>query len=135
MMGSRALLRGVGYAACVAVLTVAVILEAGVGWAQNFGAPLERFVRLEWEPGTTRSGRPTVIGTVYNDHPGLWLVNVRLLVEELDTSGQPVGRTIGYVNDEVPPKRRGYFEVRTPATGAAYRVTLLHFELARRTGP
>lgn len=105
----------------------AVILGTSVGWAQNFGAPLDRFFRLEWEAEQARSGQRVVTGYLYNDH-GLWADNVRLLVEVLDPAGRVVAKTIGYVNGWVPPKGRAYFEVLVPAGGVAYRVTVQSFD-------
>jgi hypothetical protein len=116
---------------CAAVVLLVVLLGASAGWAQDFGAPRDRYFRLDWEAGQPRCGRPTVTGTIFNDHPGLWLVNVRLLVEELDASGRPVSRTVGYVNDEAPPKRRAYFEVWVPVAAATYRVTVQSFDFRR----
>ncbi|MBI3029188.1 MAG: hypothetical protein HYY64_06730 [Candidatus Rokubacteria bacterium] len=94
----------------LAAMLGAVILGTSVGWAQNFGAPLDRFFRLEWEAEQTRTGQRVVTGYVYNDH-GLWADNVRLLVEVLDPAGRMVAKTTGSVNGWVPPKGRAYFWV------------------------
>lgn len=113
------------YGKIVAVVLTALLLGTAAGWAQNFGAPLDRFFRLEWEAGLARGGQGVVSGYLYNDH-GLWADNVRLLVEVLDSSGRMVASPVGYIHGWVPPKGRAYFEVRVPgpASGGHYRVTV-----------
>ena len=116
------------YRGIVAAVTAAAVMSGvGAGWAQNFGAPLDRFFRLEWEVAKGRQGRPAVIGYIYNDR-GLRADNVRLLVEELDASGRAVGSTIGYVNGDLPARGRAFFEVPVPTAGATYRVTVHSFD-------
>ncbi len=109
------------------VMAVAVMSGAGAGWAQSFGAPLDRYFRLEWEVAKGRHGRPAVTGYIYNDR-GITAGDVRLLIEELDTSGRAVGHTIGYVNGDVPPRGRAFFEIPVPTAGATYRVTVHSFD-------
>lgn len=111
------------HAKIIAAVLTAVLLGTGVGWAQNFGAPPDRFFRLEWEAEQARAGQRVVTGHVYNDHV-LWADNVRLLVEVLDHAGRVVAKTIGYVHRWVPPSGRAYFWVPVPPDGAAYRVTV-----------
>lgn len=106
------------YARSAAALMVAVIFGTGVGWAQTL---YERHFRLEWEAGQARNGRPTVTGYLYNTHPTLAARSIQLLVEQLDPSGQVVSKTLKYVDDEIPPAGRAYFEVPVPAA-ATYRV-------------
>ena len=80
-------------------------------------------IRLEWEAGTTREGKPVIQGHVLNDHS--WAAaNVRLLVETLDSSGAVVARTQGFVHGLVQFSDRAYFEVPLKARGASYRVTV-----------
>ncbi len=111
------------------LLLAAELLGPGSGWAQNFGATArEPYIRLEWQLGSGRRGAPLVTGFVYNNY-GEPLANVRLSIEEVDASGGTVSRTIGYVDGLVPPKGRLYFETSVPRAGAAYRVTILHFDL------
>ena len=106
-----------------AVMAVAVLSGAGVGWTQNFGTTLDSYLRLEWEAGPTRGGSPTISGYVYNGR-GLPAENVRFLAEALDSSGQVVGKDVVYVNGQVPAFNRAYFEARVPAGGTTYRFTL-----------
>jgi hypothetical protein len=106
------------------------LLSPGAGWAQNFGAAArEPYIRVEWHLGESRRGGPLVSGFVYNNY-GEPLGNVRLSIEEVDAAGSSVSRTIGYVDGPVPPKGRLYFETSVPRAGAAaYRVTILYFDL------
>lgn len=80
-------------------------------------------IRLDWEAGTRRGGKPVIQGYVYNDH-GRPAADVQLLVETLDASGAVVARTIGFVLGVVQFNSRAYFEVPLRAAGASYRVTV-----------
>jgi hypothetical protein len=84
---------------------------------------IDERVRLDWEAGATRAGKPVIRGYVLNAH-GRPAANVRLLVETLDGSGVVVARTIGFVPGVVQFNDRAYFEVPLKAPGASYRVTV-----------
>jgi len=84
-------------------------------------------IRLDWEAGTKRGGKPVIQGYVYNDH-GRPAVDVHLLVETLDASGAVTARTIGFVVGAVQFNDRVYFEVPLEATGASYRVSVTSFD-------
>jgi hypothetical protein len=79
-------------------------------------------LRVEWEQRERGSGA-VVSGYVYNK--GGWTaVQVTVLAEGLDGSGQRVSSTIGNVMGTVPAFGRAYFEMRVPRA-AAYRVGVL----------
>ena len=84
-------------------------------------------IRLDWEVGTTRGGRPVIQGYVYNDY-GRPASDVQLLVETLDASGAVIGRTVGFVRGVVQLNDRTYFEVPIKVTGASYRVSVTGFD-------
>lgn len=84
-------------------------------------------LRLDWEPGTRRGGKPVIQGYVYNDY-GRPASDVHLLVETLDGSGAVIARTIGFVQGTIQFNDRIYFEVRLKAPGASYRVTVTSFD-------
>jgi hypothetical protein len=84
-------------------------------------------LRLDWEAGTRRGGRPVIQGYVYNDY-GRPAADVRLLVETLDAAGGVVARSIGFVRGVVNFNDRVYFEVPLKAAGASYRVTVTSFD-------
>lgn len=84
-------------------------------------------IRLDWEVGTTRGGRPVIQGHVYNDY-GRPASDVQLLVETLDASGAVIGRTVGFVRGVVQLNDRTYFEVPIRVTGASYRVSVTGFD-------
>jgi hypothetical protein len=113
-------------ALAVAAAVSAVVASGGAGTpATAVSAPsgYDARIRLEWEAGTTRDGRPVIQGHVLNDHS--WAAaNVRLLVETFDGSGAVVARTHGFVHGLVQFGDRAYFEVPLKAPGAAYRVTV-----------
>lgn len=90
---------------------------------RDFGAPVTGYFRLEWTVEEGRSGRPAVVGYIHNAND-FWASGLHLLVEELSSSGAPVSQTVGYVDSDVPPGGRAYFEVRVPKPDAAYRATV-----------
>ncbi len=106
----------------VAALVVLVI-GAGAAWTQD----VTRYLRPEWEVGKGRRGQAVISGYLYNDF-GLPAVRVQLRVEVLDASGRTVGETTAYIDREVPPHGRAYFEAPLPRAGAAYRVTVYFFD-------
>jgi hypothetical protein len=86
-------------------------------------ANASQYFRIEFKNGKDRKGRDTVWGYIYNDR-GQGSARVRLLVETLDASGNPIAQEIDYVDTEIPLFQRGYFEARPKTPGASYRVTI-----------
>jgi hypothetical protein len=84
-------------------------------------------LRLDWEAGTRRGGKPVIQGYLYNDY-GRPATDIHLLVETLDASGAVTARTIGFVVGVVQFNDRVYFEVPLKAAGASYRVTVTSFD-------
>jgi hypothetical protein len=115
------------------VLAMAAILPLGPigmpGPAAAVSAPsgIDARIRLDWEVGTRRGGKPVIKGYVYNDY-GRPATDIHLLVETLDASGAVVARTIGFVVGAVQFNDRVYFEEPLKATGASYRVTVTSFD-------
>ena len=105
------------------VLSVAHVPAVGVTTPSGIDPRL----RLEWEAGQGRGGRPVITGYIYNDY-GRAAVNVRLLAETLDGSGHVVDRAIGFVPGHVPVFNRNYFSVPLKTAGAGYRITVTSFE-------
>lgn len=115
-------------------ISALVLVVAALAAAASVGVPapalavtapsgFDSRIRLDWEPGTGRGGRPVIQGYVLNDY-GRSAANVRLLVETLDSSGAVVARSPGFVHGLVQFNDRAYFEVPLKATGASYRVTV-----------
>jgi hypothetical protein len=103
------------------LLTVLLGVPAG---AQLAGRSTESDLRVEWSADEDGRGRLVVSGYVYNDRAGSYATGVRLRVEALDSAGQTVASTTGYVLGDVPPSNRSYFEVKAPAKAAGYRVSV-----------
>lgn len=80
-------------------------------------------IRLDWEVGAGRGGRPVIRGYAYNDY-GRPASDVHLLVETLDASGAVVARNIGFVRGIVQLHDRSYFEVPLKVSGVSYRVSV-----------
>lgn len=93
----------------------------------------QQYFRIESSGGTDKRGRPQVSGYVYNDR-GNANAKVRLTVESLDASGNPVGSQIVYVDDEVPLRNRAYFETTPRTPGASYRVSIFSGDWTRLGG-
>jgi hypothetical protein len=114
-------------------VAVAIMMTAGPGGvgAQNFGTSAlgAQYFRVDTEPATTTRGRIVLRGYVYNLSP-FDVGNVRLSVESLDASGQPVGTaTTGWVNGDIQINGRRYFEVPVRTAAPVYRVSVESFEV------
>jgi hypothetical protein len=71
----------------------------------------------------SRRGRPVVAGYVHNKRP-LQATHVQLRVEALNAAGAVVASGVRFLDRDINPNDRVYFEVAPPAEGAAYRVTV-----------
>ncbi|HJV57502.1 MAG TPA: FxLYD domain-containing protein [Methylomirabilota bacterium] len=111
----------------MAVLALAAGSPARPAAALSATSSVDARIRLDWEVGTTRGGRPVIQGYVYNDY-GRPASDVQLLVETLDASGAVIGRTVGFVRGVVQLNDRTYFEVPIKVTGASYRVSVTGFD-------
>lgn len=113
--------------ATMAVLALAAGSPVRPAAALSATSSVDARIRLDWEVGTTRGGRPVIQGYVYNDY-GRPASDVQLLVETLDASGAVIGRTVGFVRGVVQLNDRTYFEVPIRVTGASYRVSVTGFD-------
>lgn len=104
-------------------LALGTLSPTGPAAALSAASTVDPRVRLDWEAGTGRGGRPVIQGYVYNDY-GRPASDVRLLVETLDGSGAVIGRSIGFVRGVVQLNDRAYFEVPVKIPGASYRVSV-----------
>jgi hypothetical protein len=111
------------------LLAALALLPLGVGStptpAQALGATstVDSRIRLDWQVGTARGGRPVIQGYVYNDY-GRPASDVRLLVETLDASGAVIARHPGFIRGVVQLNDRAYFELPISTPGASYRVSV-----------
>jgi len=110
------------------ILGAALLILAGTPSALATISPsgIDARLRLDWEVGQTRGGHPEVQGYVINDYmrPAM---NVRLLVETLDSNGQATDRAYGFVVGAVPALSRAPFVVPLKAGGASYRITVTDY--------
>ena len=113
--------------ATMAVLALAAGSPVRPAAALSAAASVDARIRLDWEVGATRGGRPVIQGYVYNDY-GRPAADVQLLVETLDAAGAVIGRTVGFVRGVVQLNDRAYFEVPIKVTGASYRVSVTGFD-------
>ncbi|HEY7038539.1 MAG TPA: hypothetical protein VID28_06805 [Methylomirabilota bacterium] len=106
-----------------AVLALATLGPAGPAGALGASSTVDARIRLDWQVGTGRGGRPVILGHIYNDY-GRPASDVVLLVETLDGSGAVVGRTYGFVRGVVQLNDRAYFEIPLKTSGPSYRVSV-----------
>jgi hypothetical protein len=117
----------------VILLTLVLLAGSGASLALAVSSPsgIDGRLRFDWEPAKGRAGRPMISGYLYNDY-GVAAMNVRLLVETLDASGQVVTRTLGFVQGIVPGFNRTYFNVPLDKEGVSYRIAVTSFEWRAR---
>ena len=106
-----------------AVLTLATLGPAGPAGALGASSTVDSRIRLDWQVGTGRGGRPLIQGHIYNDY-GRPASDVVLLVETLDGSGAVVGRAYGFIRGVVQLNDRAYFEIPVKTSGTSYRVSV-----------
>ena len=113
----------------LAIIGAFLLALAAGGGAEAVSSPsgIDPRLRLDWEAGQRKSGRPEITGYVYNDY-GRAAVHVRLLVEALDGSGQVIDRTYGFVFGAVLGFGRTPFAVVLRNEGASYRISVTSFE-------
>jgi len=123
--------------ACAVVAMLAQACAGGVMQSTSSGSAaqsppsygiygLDSYFKVEWQ-ADERGGKPTISGYVTNQW-GLGMRKVRLRVEALDAAGSVTASYIGYVNGDVTPGSRVYFEVPVQAKAPNYRVTVLSFD-------
>ena len=113
--------------AMVAVLALGPAVMPAPALAIPTAQGIDSRLRLDWEAGTKRNGKPVIQGYLYNDY-GRPASDVHLLVETLDASGTVIAKTIGFVQGTVQFNDRIYFEVPLKAPGASYRVNVTSFD-------
>jgi hypothetical protein len=88
------------------------------GWERYFTVNSETF---------ERRGQPHVGGYVVSNY-GAPAWRVQLLVDALDSSGRVVEQRVEWLNGDVAPFSRRYFEVPAPQGATAYRVRVFAFD-------
>jgi hypothetical protein len=113
----------------VLAVTLALLLPASPAPAAPISGPsgANQFLRFEYEIGKDRKGRPEIEGYLYNDYMRA-AINVRLVVETLDASGQVTDSALAYIPGLVPLLTRTYFVVPIKHPGASYRLRVVNYE-------
>jgi hypothetical protein len=112
------------------ILPVGALYPTDPAAALSATSSVDARIRLDWEVGT-RHGRPVIEGWAYNDY-GRAAMDVRLLVETLDASGNVIARDFGFVFGTVGSNGRTYFEVPLKRPGASYQVRVTAFDWTPR---
>jgi hypothetical protein len=92
-------------------------------------ATLDTYFNVDWQVVRGPRG-PVVEGFVYNRY-GQATDRMRLDIEQLDGTGNVVGRTTTWVMGGVPPNGRTWFSAPVP-DAAGYRVDILSFDWVGR---
>ncbi len=113
----------------LALALLLLILPACPAPAAAISSPsgIHPLLRFEWEVAQDRKGRPEIEGYLYNDYMRA-AINVRLVVETLDASGQVTHTTLAYIPGLVPLLTRTYFVVPIKHPGASYRLRMVNYE-------
>ena len=93
---------------------------------QPLVAGWERFFKLTWTVGE-RKGQPVVAGHIYNNW-GFAAANMRLLVDELDASGQAIDQRLSWLGFTLTPGTTAPFEIRVAHRTPNYRVSVFAFD-------
>ena len=91
------------------------VTTAVLGW--------ESWLHVDWTPPTGG----VIDGYVYSKK-GSPIINVSLLAQALDASGNVVGQKLEWVPGTVPGLQRTYFRIPNMPAGAQYRVSVWAFE-------
>ena len=92
-----------------------------------------RMLRIEWKPVTETWGPPRLEGHSYNDST-YRIGSIRLRLETLAGSNQPVGQTLVWVYVTVPARGQAAFSLRRPSSGEGFRLSVESFVLIAREG-
>ena len=118
---------------CIRMMVAMGLLALGPAWAGAGGVDQDKF-RMEWEPRLIGGRAPAVQGYVEN-HSRLRVGDVRLRIDSLDTAGQVVGESFGWVIGDVPASGRAFFVIRVTVPGATYRVTVESYDAMSESVP
>ena len=91
------------------------VTTAIVGW--------ERWLRLDWS-----ANGPLIDGYVYSNY-GSPIIDVQLLAQALDGSGNVVGQKIEWVPGVLPGLQRKYFRIPGMPAAQSYRVSVWAFNI------
>ena len=109
-----------------AVLAPSTSVPAADGPLTTLVIGWERYFTLSWTIGE-RGGRPVVTGKIYNNW-GFAAANVRLLVDELDASGQIVDQKLGWLGFTLTPGTTAPFEIPVAHATPNHRVSVFAFD-------
>ena len=106
------------------VMPSATVTTAIQGW--------EHYFRLDYAAQDARDGR-ALEGYVYNRY-GSPMVNVQVLGQAIDATGNVVGQKIAWVHGVVPALDRSYFRVAGLPQAPAYRASIWAFDTLQSAG-
>ena len=84
------------------------------------------FLRVRWSAFVNDQGATRIVGYIENDD-GKAAEHVTLRIDELDAAGQVIATALRPVDDVIPGRDRGYFDVQIPGQAATYHVAVNSF--------
>lgn len=120
-------------------LVLALVLVSGLSVAGTSAAPLqplvvgwEQFFTLTWTV-SEHKGRAVVSGRIYNNW-NFAAANVRLLVDELDASGEIVDQKLSWLGFMLTPGTTAPFEIAVNRPTPNHRVSVFAFDWVQTNG-
>jgi len=86
-------------------------------------ARAQYYLRVRWSAFANDQGASRIMGYIDNDHVKA-AVHVTLRIDELDGAGQVIATALRPVDNIIPGRDRGYFDVQVPGQAAAYHVAV-----------
>jgi hypothetical protein len=117
----------------IPMIVAMALLALGPARAGAGGVDQDK-LRMEWEPRLIGGSAPAVQGYVEN-RSRMRVGDVRLRIDSLDTAGQVVGESFGWVIGDVPANGRAFFVIRVTVPGATYRVTVESYDAMSESVP
>ena len=111
--------------ALFALMTLAVEIPRATAELKPLMAGWEQYFTVTWEP-TQVKGKQVLQGYV-NNTSSYDVMNIRILVETLDTAGATTSQRVAYVPGQMNGASRLFFEVAV-ASAPTYRVRVFSYD-------
>lgn len=136
-------MRHVGWHSIVGIVALTAVVAGCAGSTGSSMSPSasvttlmqgwEHYFRLDWTAQDRSTGRE-VDGYIYNRY-GEPAVNVQVLAQALDATGNVSGQKLAWVPGRVPGLSRAYFRVAGLPPADRYRVSVWAFDWVQSDSP
>ena len=93
----------------------------------------QNWFRLDWNVEPRKNGSRWITGYIYNSY-GRAAVNMQLLAQGFDPSGNLVGQQLGWVLGPVPSTSRAYFVLTRLPQADHYKISVWAFDFVQGVG-